>query len=387
MGDTYDPLGLGRKRVRGCAQCFRRLGRGEIELRDLERTLAATTGCGGRGCDVCGDAVLRLASYVGDSGDYTRAFELATWAKSYVTPLTADLRLRAAGLVAFFQRFTDPAAAEGELAATSPLLGIVSPGELAHHLARSAVVRTESLLFDEARDTVERSRSLYRDARPSDPERGPAWVAVADTYVEIGAAFADVEAYFAAPLERALASLGEISEDRAPRTYHALAINVLGLLVSAWRCGADVDAAGVLFLIEESFDFRSRRSDPAATSMRWLWILVAAEIEGLSQRVRNRLRHTRTGLVAQRRWRDLVDLELDVLWIACYFRHPASRSHLLSQAKNLRRALVDGGYDVSPLEDFTAAVEMEGCVPRERLASLFELRGIRHTQVRDVPLR
>ena len=251
----------------------------------------------------------------------------------------------------------------------------------------SAVVLTECLRFDEARAAVERSRTLYRDAAPADPERGPAWSAVADTYVEIGAAYVGREARFARPLEDALACLGKISERRAPRTYHALAINVLGLFVSAWRSGAaPVDPAEMLSVIEQSFNFQSRRSDPAATTMRWLWILVASEVEGLSQRVRNRLRHVRAGLVAQRRWRDLLYLELDVLWVACYHRHSPSRFHLLSQAQNLRRAFREQGHDLAPLDELEVAVRRDDYVTREHLQPIFDLRGIRTAKVRDVRL-
>jgi hypothetical protein len=37
------------------------------------------------------------------------------------------------------------------------------------------------------------SRELYEMAAPADPERGPAWAAVADTYIEIAAAYARFE--------------------------------------------------------------------------------------------------------------------------------------------------------------------------------------------------
>lgn len=383
-----DPLRLKVRRARDCCQRFREVARGDLGFADLASALEESRGCKGKGCDQCAEAALRLVDYVG----YHRVgaidpIELAQWVREYVEPLAVEFRLRAAGVLAYLQRYSHSPSAIQILASAAYFLENVPVAERAHHFARSAFVFTDAELLDDARRAVEQSRELYEIAAPDDPERGPAWAAVADTYNEILAAYVDADARFDPAIQGAVEALSHLSEAKAPRTWHALTTNLLTLLVSAWRAGQDIDPLGILKEIESRFRFDSRRSDPVATTMRWLWAICAGQAEGLTQRVRNRLRHVRAGLIAQRRWRDLHCFELDVLWTACYHhRHSPLRSHLLSQSRNLKRALCELGHDLAPLADFERAVETETYLTREQLEPLFDYRGIRTHLIRDLRL-
>lgn len=385
-----DLLRLKVRRARGCCQRFREVARGDLRFVDLASALRESQGCKGKGCRQCAEAALRLVAYVG----YHRScgidpVELAQWVREYVHHLGAEFRLRATDLLAFHQRHSENDSAIQILASTDHLLERVPVAERAHHYARSAVVLTESELFDDARRAAEQSRELYEMAAPNDPERGPAWAAVAGTYIEISAAYANAEPRFENAVRVALEALSHLSEAEAPRTWHALTTNLLTLLVSAWRAGArDIDPLAILKEIESRFSFDSRRSDPVATTMRWLWVICAGQAEGLTQRVRNRIRHVRLGLIAQNRWQDLDYFELDVLWIICYHhRHSPLRSHLLSQSRYVKRAFSELGHDLAPLLDFERAVETETYVTREQLEPLFVHRGIRSDLIRDLRLR
>ena len=55
MGEAHDPLRLGVKKARGCAQRFRQLARREIDFETLDAALKSSSGCKGRGCDQCAE--------------------------------------------------------------------------------------------------------------------------------------------------------------------------------------------------------------------------------------------------------------------------------------------------------------------------------------------
>ncbi len=362
MGETHDPLRLGVKRAKGCTQLFRQLARGEIAFKDLDSDLRTSSGCRGRGCYQCAEAALRLVYFTAWATRPVSALKIARWVDRYVDHMGVDFRLRARTVIAALLRPSDIDSATTRLAATYSFRDTASVAERAHHYALAATILTDAYRIGEGRKAVIRSRELYRRSCPADPERGSAWAAIADTFVETGAPHADFEPQLES-VNRALEVLKDLDEAQAPITFQALSVNVLAVIVSAWRFGIEgIDPYAVLKQIEESFDFRSRRSDPAATTMRWLWVVVASKIEGLSQTIRNRLRHARSGLIAQRRWQDLLYLELDVLWAACYYhRHQPLRSHLLSQAEKLQRALSEVGHDLGPLADFQRAAATGRC--------------------------
>jgi hypothetical protein len=384
MGDTHDPLHLGVKKARGCTQLFRRFARGETNLAELDRALATSSGCQGRGCDQCAEAALRLVDFIAWKAGVATAREVAAWVERYVRHVHPDFRLRAETVGAALLRYSDPEAAVRKIAATAKFRDAASPSERAHHFALGAVIFTEAYLVAEGREAVIRSRELYRLGSPADPERGPAWAAIADVFVETCAPYTGLAPRFES-IDRALKALISLDKEKAPRTCQALLVNVLTLIVSAWRSGFEgIEPHAVLRQIEASFDFQSRRSDPAATSMRWLWVVVASKIEGLSQTVRNRLRHARSGLIAQQRWQDLLYLELDVLWTACYFRRRPQRSRLLSQTKHLRRALSELDRDSSLLDAFERVTRSQNHIPGAMLKALFALRGLQDVQVDDV---
>lgn len=386
MGETTDPLRLGVKRARGCAQSFRQLVRGELDLGALDAALRSGSGCRGHGCNQCAEAALRATHVIGWDAGPPAALGLATWVERYVRDLHVDFRLRAATAVAANVRFSDMEVATARLAAIPALLATASPAERAYHFAYSAAILTDAYRIEEARAAVDRSRELYQLGSPNDPERGPARVAIADTFAEIGAPYAGVAPRYES-INRALAALTEVDNEKAPRTSQALSVNLLTVIVAAWRSGvAAVNPHTVLDQIEASFDFRSRRSDLAAVYMRWLWIVVASKTEGMSQAVRNRLRHARSGLISHQRWQDLLYLELDVLWSICYCRHQPRRSHLLAQTKNVEHALLKLNREIPALETFRHSIEVNNYITREELAVLFALRGLHRIVVRDVRL-
>jgi len=385
---AVDPLRLGMRRARGCCQTFREMARGDLAFADLPDALRSSGGCGGKGCNQCAEAALRLVDHLGyhREGDIDPT-ELTEWVREYVEPLAPEFQLRAAGALAYLQRHSHTSSAIRTLASVAYLLEKVPVAERAHHFARSAFVLTEARLFEDARHAVEQSRELYEIAAPQDPERGPASAAVADTYIEISAAYVNAEPRFEHAVKIALNALVHLSEADAPMTWHTLTANTLTLLVSAWRSDVqDIDPLLILNEIESCFPFNSRRSDPAATSMRWLWLICTVQAEGLTQQARNRLRHVRSGLIAQRRWRDLLCLELDVLWSVCYHQERPSSSRLISQAGHVRRALVQNGEDLALLRPFENAVSSSTYLTREVQAPLFGLRGARQ-QIHDVRLR
>lgn len=386
MSETHDPLQLGVKKARGCAQRFRQLARREIEFGDLDAALQSGSGCKGRGCDQCVEAALRLVDLTAWTIGPEQAHELATWVEQYVDNMPADYRLRAKTLIAALLRYTDVELAALRWEATLPLLAEASPPERAHHWAHAAAILTDAFRIEEAREAVVRCRELYRQGCPADPERGPSWVGIADTFVEAGAIYTGLQPQLDS-INGALEGLSEIDQETAPRSHQALTVNLLTLIVAAWLSGIEgIDPQAVLSQLEKSFDFNSRRSDPAATSMRWLWVVVVARMEGLSQTVRNRLRHVRSGLIAQRRWRHLLYLELDVLWATCYYRRQPQRRYLLSQVKGIRRALMKLGEGGSMVDAFERAVSGGSYVTREVLGPLFTLRGLKRVEVRDIRL-
>jgi hypothetical protein len=385
-----DLLRLKVRRARGCCQRFREVARGDLRFADLASALKESSGCSGKGCRQCAEAALRLVDYVGSHRNRgIDPVDLARWVREYVDPLDAEFRLRAAGTLAYLQRHSETDSAIQVLDSTAHLLESVPIAERAHHLARSAFVLTDARLLDDARHAAEQSRELYEMAAPDDPERGPACAAVAVAYIEIAVAYVNAEARFEHAAQVALGALSQLCEAEAPRTWHALTTNLLTLLVSAWRAGVrGIDPLVILKEIESRFSFDSRRSDPVATTMRWMWVICAGQAEGLTQRVRNRIRHVRAGLIAQRRWQDLDYFELDILWIICYHhRHSPLRSHLLSQSRYVKRAFCELGHDLTPLAEFERAVESGTYLTREQLEPLFVHRGIRTHLMRDLRLR
>ena len=75
-----DPLRLGMRKARGCCQRFREVARGDLAFADLPVALRNSRGCGGKGCDQCAEAALRVVDHVGYHRDGAiDPVELATW--------------------------------------------------------------------------------------------------------------------------------------------------------------------------------------------------------------------------------------------------------------------------------------------------------------------
>lgn len=257
MAETHDPLRLGVKKARGCTQRFRQLARGEVSFKDIDALLRSSTGCHGRGCEQCAEAALRLIDLTAWAAGPTRALEIATWVARYVSHIHVDFRLRAETVIAALLRFTDTEMATRKLAATDLFREECSPAERAHHLAHAATVLTDAYRIGEAREAVIQSRELYQQGCPTDPERGPAWAAIADTFVETGAPYVGLEPHFAS-IDRALQALVGLDKQRAPRTYQALTVNILAVVVSGWRSGfKGIDPHAILDQLEKCFDFQS----------------------------------------------------------------------------------------------------------------------------------
>jgi hypothetical protein len=388
-----DVLRLPWRRSRGCCQRIREVARGDLAFDDLPSALSASS-CDGRACSQCGEAALRLVDHTGWNEGHESALRVARWAAGHVEELSQDFRLRARGAVAFYLRSLDGDAAVRSLAEACVLVDGASTRERADHYRRSAYVLAEVGLVDAARQAVHRARDLHASGEAagepmSDRERDVWEVAVAEMYVEIAVAYlgthpVDYQRAFQAGRE----ALQSIPARQAPRTFEALVVNLSGLVVTAWRSGVEtIDPLEVVREIERVFSFDSRRSDPASTSMRWLWVLCVGQAEGLTSRVRNRLRYVRAGLIAQQRWQDLLWLELDVLWIGAYRSGGRmSRSSLVEVAQKARRAARQAHIDVTAIETFARACRRQDLLSREVMSALFGLRGLRHVKVWDVKL-
>jgi hypothetical protein len=384
-----DPLRLSARRVPGCAQVFRDVARQNLDdftPKELEARLAATR-CGGHGCLSCGDAALRLVGYVAWHQGTQRGLELARWVRCYLAPLAqSDFKLRVEDLLAFLLRHTSRAESLSALATSSTYVETSTPPERAFHYARAAYVLAEARRFDEARHSVRVSRKLFAAGAPDDPERGPAWAALADTYTEVSAAYCDHNANLLDAFWQALKALPLVDDELAPRTCDALTTNLVATIVTASRAGlTDIEPGVVLSELERLFDFSSRRSDPYATNFRWMWTLLTAKSHGFSVGVRNRIRNTRHGLILQGRSRDLLFFELDIFWIACYRPSLPRGANLLACLAYVERAL----HRVRESTDVLAPIRQAlrgntSQLTREILSPLFALRRVPSHQVRDL---
>ena len=383
-----DALRLSARRVPACAQVFREVAAGNLDdfsLPQLEARLAATR-CAGRGCRVCGDAALRLVGYLAWHRGAETGLDLARWTRRYLAPLDQpDFKLRVEDFLAFLLRHSSTEDSLAALAMSSAYVESSPPEERAYHYAQAAYVHAEAGRFDEARQSVRLSRDLFADGGPDDPERGPAWAALADTYTEVSAVYCGHEAQLLDAFRHALLALPQVDDELAPRTCAALTTNLVATFVTATRTGvADIDPGVVLTELEGLFDFSSRRSDPYATNFRWMWTLCKAMTDGFSLAVRNRLRNTRHGLLLQGRTRDLLFFELDVFWLVCYRPRLPRGANLSAALEHVERALLKAGQSTDVLAPVRQALRGGTYLTREMLSPLFALRKIPADHVRDL---
>jgi hypothetical protein len=389
----FDPLRLPFRRGRKCTQAIRQVARGERAFVGLEEALRGTP-CGGRGCTQCAEAALRLAEHLGFELGPSGGLAVAKWTSDYVAGIDATERqgyvLRALSLIAQFLRQTDTAMALKILDEAAAHEAMAPVREKADYQRRAAVVLAEGGRLEAARQAVVRARALHEAADEVglvvDPERGLAAVDAAEMFVEGVAAYSGEPADLARAMRAGERALKTIPVAQAPRSFAAVTANLLAVAVTAWRIGSEaVSGVELVQWLEDRFPgLETASRDAASTNVRWLWTLAVGEQEGYSERVRSRVKYVRSSLIAQGRWRDVVDLEIDVLWMMAYGKGPARRRQMTPVAAGLSRAVRKAalGEEYRSLADrIEEACRDERLIPQEWMSELAGLRALPSARV------
>lgn len=323
------------------------------------------------------------------------------WASTYVASVDAieeqGYVLRAMSLIAQFLRQTDSATALQVLKEAKAHQAMAPIREKADHQRRAAVVLAQAGRLKASRRAVFQARALHEAADEAgltvDPERGLAAVAAAEMFIEGAIAYTDEPADLAGVARAGERALKTIAVTEAPRSFAAVMANLLAVAVTAWRMGHEAVSGGELVRwIEDRFPgLETKSRDAASTNVRWLWSLAVGEQEGFSERVRSRVKYVRSSLIAQGRWRDVVDLEIDVLWMMAYGKSPARRRRMVPVAAGLARAVRKAALGQeyrSLVERIEQACREQRTIPQEWMSELAGLRALpaARVEVWDVKL-